>query len=142
MSTFSKREIAKRKRERRKEKEEKREARKSEARCTFEEMIAYVDQYGVITDTPPVVERKAVKIEDIEISIPPKTESDEISELRGRIEFYNETKGFGFIKDRDSVRKYFFHRSNVNGQIRENNTVTFTLERGPKGMNAVNVKMQ
>lgn len=142
MSTFSKREIAKRKRERRKEKEERREARKSEARCTFEEMIAYVDQYGVITDTPPVVERKAVKIEDIEISIPPKTESDEISELRGRIEFYNETKGFGFIKDRDSVRKYFFHRSNVNGQIRENNTVTFTLERGPKGMNAVNVKMQ
>ena len=61
---------------------------------------------------------------------------------RGRIEFFNESKGFGFIKDLSGVEKYFFHINNVLTDIAENNIVTFDLERGLKGMNAVNVALE
>jgi cold shock CspA family protein len=53
----------------------------------------------------------------------------------------SEIKGFGFIKESDSPNKYFFHRSNAEYGIGENNMVTFRLEKGPRGMNAVEVKM-
>jgi cold shock CspA family protein len=59
----------------------------------------------------------------------------------GIVEFYDEIKGFGFIKESDSPNKYFFHRSNAEYGIGENNMVTFRLEKGPRGMNAVEVKM-
>ena len=58
------------------------------------------------------------------------------------IEFFNESKGFGFIKDLSGVAKYFFHINNVLTDIAENNIVTFDLERGLKGMNAVNVALE
>ena len=61
---------------------------------------------------------------------------------RVRIEFFNESKGFGFIKDLSGVEKYFFHINNVLTDIAENNIVTFDLERGLKGMNAVNVALE
>ena len=61
---------------------------------------------------------------------------------RGRIEFFNESKGFGFIKYLSGVEKYFFHINNVLTEIAENNIVTFDLERGLKGMNAVNVALE
>ncbi|HRN12702.1 MAG TPA: cold shock domain-containing protein, partial [Bacteroides uniformis] len=54
----------------------------------------------------------------------------------------NESKGFGFIKDLSGVEKYFFHINNVLTDIAENNIVTFDLERGLKGMNAVNVALE
>ena len=65
-----------------------------------------------------------------------------IRDSRGRIEFFNESKGFGFIKDLSGVEKYFFHINNVLTDIAENNIVTFDLERGLKGMNAVNVALE
>lgn len=55
---------------------------------------------------------------------------------------FNESKGFGFIKDLSGVEKYFFHINNVLTDIAENNIVTFDLERGLKGMNAVNVALE
>ena len=80
-------------------------------------------------------------MEDIIISTPKKEEVDTPQELSGRVEFFDETKGFGFIKDKNSVNKYFFHKSNVESEIKENNIVTFKLERGARGMNAVEVKI-
>ena len=58
------------------------------------------------------------------------------------IEFFNEARGFGFIKDLAGVDKYFFHVNNVVGNISEGNIVTFDLERGVKGMNAVNICLE
>lgn len=140
-NSFNKREIEKRKQEKRKEKQQKKEERKNNPTDTFEDMIAYVDEYGVITDTPPETKKESIDLEDIEISIPKKAETDEVEGLTGRIEFFNETKGFGFVKDRASVNKYFFHKSNVEGEIKENDIVSFRLERGTRGMNAVDVKI-
>jgi CspA family cold shock protein len=59
---------------------------------------------------------------------------------KGTVKFFNESKGFGFIKDEASDNEYFVHVSGLEDQIRENDTVTFDLQEGKKGLNAVNVK--
>lgn len=140
-NSFNKREVEKRKQEKRKEKQQRKEERKNNPTNSFEDMIAYVDENGMITDTPPEAREETIDVEDIEISVPKKTETEEIVDFSGRIEFFDETKGFGFIKDRNSVNKYFFHKSNAEEGIKENNIVSFKLERGTKGMNAVDVKI-
>ena len=66
---------------------------------------------------------------------------DENQPLTGRVEFFDEKKGFGFIKDQASVNKYFFHISNSEPDIKENNQVTFKLERNSKGLSAIEVKI-
>ena len=60
---------------------------------------------------------------------------------KGTVKFYNEAKGFGFIKDADSSKEYFVHSSGIKENIRENDAVTFDLEEGKKGLNAVNVRL-
>jgi cold shock protein len=60
---------------------------------------------------------------------------------KGTVKFYNESKGFGFIKDSDSGKEYFVHSSGLKDSIRENDEVTFDLEQGKKDLNAVNVKL-
>lgn len=59
----------------------------------------------------------------------------------GIVKFFNTTKGFGFIKPTDSSEDIFVHESGLKDEIRENDKVTFDLERGKKGMNAVNVRI-
>ena len=60
---------------------------------------------------------------------------------KGTVKFFNELKGFGFIKDADSSKEYFVHSNGLKDQISENDEVTFDLEEGKKGLNAVNVKL-
>ena len=60
---------------------------------------------------------------------------------KGTVKFFNESKGFGFITDGGSKNEYFVHVSGLNDQIRENDEVTFDLQDGRKGLNAVNVKL-
>jgi CspA family cold shock protein len=60
---------------------------------------------------------------------------------KGTVKFFNNSKGFGFIKDTASDKEYFVHVSGLNDEIRENDEVTFDLQDGKKGLNAVNVKL-
>jgi len=60
---------------------------------------------------------------------------------KGTVKFYNESKGFGFIKDTESSKEYFVHSTGLKDNIGENDEVTFDLEEGKKGLNAVNVKL-
>jgi cold shock protein len=60
---------------------------------------------------------------------------------KGTVKFFNESKGFGFIKDAESQEEYFVHVSGLKEEIRENDEVTFDLQEGRKGLNAVNVKL-
>ncbi|MGD9976901.1 MAG: cold-shock protein [Bacteroidales bacterium] len=60
---------------------------------------------------------------------------------KGTVKFYNESKGFGFIKDEESSKDYFVHSTGLKDNIKENDKVTFDLEEGKKGLNAVNVKL-
>ncbi|MDF2449354.1 MAG: cold-shock protein [Bacteroidota bacterium] len=59
----------------------------------------------------------------------------------GTVKFFNETKGFGFIKEDESGKEYFVHVTGLSDKIRENDTVTFDIQEGKKGLNAVNVKL-
>jgi len=59
----------------------------------------------------------------------------------GTVKFFNDTKGFGFIKDSESDNEYFVHVSGLIDEIREDDKVTFELKEGKKGLNAVNVKL-
>lgn len=61
--------------------------------------------------------------------------------MQGTVKFFNDTKGFGFIKPSDSSEDIFVHTSGLIDEIRENDVVDYDLERGRKGMNAVNVKV-
>ena len=60
---------------------------------------------------------------------------------KGTVKFYNDLKGFGFIKDEETSKEYFVHSSGLKDSIREDDEVTFELEMGKKGLNAVNVKL-
>jgi CspA family cold shock protein len=60
---------------------------------------------------------------------------------KGVVKFYNETKGFGFIKEEGTDKEYFVHVSGLINKIKDNDEVIFDLEEGKKGINAVNVKL-
>lgn len=140
--TFNKREKEKKRFSKRLEKQKRKEERKANSSGGgLDNMIAFVDEYGVISDTPPdPTKKKKVKAENIEVSIPKKEKEDVPTLRKGRVEFFNESKGFGFIKELDSVEKFFVHVNGLLEEIVENNIVEFEVERGPKGMNAFNVR--
>lgn len=59
---------------------------------------------------------------------------------KGIVKFFNNSKGFGFIKDQESEKEYFVHVNGLIDKIKEDDEVTFELEEGRKGLNAVQVK--
>jgi len=59
----------------------------------------------------------------------------------GVVKFFNETKGFGFITPNEGGRDVFVHSSGLKDRVRENDEVSFEVEQGQKGLNAVNVKL-
>lgn len=59
---------------------------------------------------------------------------------KGTVKFFNETKGFGFIKA-DSGQEVFVHVSGLKSKIQENDVVSFDVQEGKKGLNAVNVTL-
>lgn len=141
--SFNKKEREKTRDKKRKEKEQKKEERKSSGKSNMDDMIAYVDAYGNITTTPPDPAGQAkVKAEDIEIGVPKRENVDPRDLVRtGIVSFMNESKGFGFIRDLESGQSVFVHVNGTLEEIKENNKVTFTMENGPKGPMAVNVKV-
>ena len=142
--TFNKKEVRNKKEKKRKEKEKKRLARKEgEKKSSLDDMIAYVDENGVITSTPPdVTKKRETKLEDIEISIPKNDPSQKDDPIRkGTVSFFNESKGYGFIRDSETKESVFVHVNNILEEIKEGNLVSFEVEMGPKGLNAIKVKL-
>ncbi|MGR7814224.1 cold-shock protein [Lacinutrix undariae] len=144
--TFNKIEKEKARAKKREDKLKKKNARKAEAKEVGAQGIqfAYVDAYGNLTDTPPNPEDKIkVEAENIVLGIPKKEEGDEeeFDPIRkGKVSFFDSSKGFGFIIDAEDSEKYFCHVSGLIDEIAENDKVEFELEKGQRGMNAVRVK--
>ena len=95
-----------------------------------------------MVDTPPDPELKEkIDAEEIVLGVPKNVEGEEEDPVRnGKVSFFDTSKGFGFIIDTENNEKYFCHVSGLIDQIAENDKVSFELERGMKGMNAVKVK--
>jgi len=105
------------------------------------EMLAYVDENGNLTSTPP--EHGMLR----HISSPAVTSVQNISENEpgqlhtGIVTFFNEEKGFGFIQDQRNKEKVFVHVSDLLDKIKEHENVSYEVERGKRGPSARKVKL-
>lgn len=141
--SFQKKEVRNKKEKKRKEKLKKRLERKEQGKSSLDDMIAYVDQNGNIVDTPPDPEEKTeVMAESIEVSVPkddPSIKNDPVK--TGIVTFFNDSKGYGFIRETETKQSVFVHVNNIAEPLKENNKVSFEIEKGPKGLTAVKVKL-
>jgi cold shock CspA family protein len=142
--SWNKKEREKKKQKKKQDKAEKMQERKELAKAgkSLDNMMAYVDENGNISDTPPDPRKKVeIKLEDIEIGVPefvPPTQ-EELTR-NGKITFFNHEKGFGFIRDLVSQQSIFVHANNLTDNLNENDKVSFEVEMGQRGPFAVNVK--
>ena len=143
--TWNKKEKEKKRQKKKEEKAQRKEERKANASDgSLESMMAYVDEYGNISSTPPdpLKRRKTINADNIEVGVPRRKPAEETDPNRkGIVTFFNESKGFGFIKDTESQESIFTHVRGHLEPIKENDRVTFQVEQGPKGLNAVDVKI-
>tara|TARA_B100000809_G_C14852687_1_gene428910 strand:- start:125 stop:571 length:447 start_codon:yes stop_codon:yes gene_type:complete len=140
--TFNKLEKEKKRKKKREDKIKKmlarKEAKESGELVTNE--FVYVDYNGNFTDTPPDPSEKIkIKASSIVLGVP-KREDVKTDGFTGKVNFFDHSKGFGFIIDPESQEKYFVHISECIDEINEGDKVEFDIIRGAKGMNAVKVK--
>ncbi len=143
--TWNKKEREKKKQKNKKEKAERKQERKDNIENGENpgNMIAYLDENGNLSSTPPDPRKKIIiNAEDIEIGVPryDPANDGEISRT-GIITFFNHDKGFGFIKDQQTQESVFVHINALTETVNENNKVSFEVEMGPRGANAINVKL-
>ncbi|MBN1133074.1 MAG: cold shock domain-containing protein [Bacteroidales bacterium] len=142
--TFGKKEVRTKNEKRKKEKEQERARKKTEGKKrSFDEMIAYVDEFGMITSTPPDPEKKSVIVaENIELGATRNKSGSAPDELRkGVVVFFNDSKGYGFIRDLTTNEQIFVHASNLLEPVKEDNVVVFETGKGTKGITAMKVKL-
>ncbi len=142
--TFGKKEVRKKKDKKRKDKEQKRAIRKSEGKRTnFDDMIAYVDEFGMITSTPPDPDRKTdVEADSIDLTNTksnPQSAPDFVR--KGIVSTFNKSKGYGFIRDLSSGQSVFVHVNSMMELVSENDIVVFEIGKGAKGPAAMKVRL-
>ncbi|WP_316735002.1 cold shock domain-containing protein [Pedobacter aquatilis] len=142
-ATYSKKENEKKRLKKQKDKQEKKEERQANAKkgLALEDMMAYVDENGNISSTPPDPKKmKVINTEDIQIGISRQEDIvDENPVKKGTVTFFNDSKGYGFIKNTETQESIFVHVNGLTTQIKEGDKVTFEVEMGQKGPTAVKV---
>ena len=142
--TFSKKENEKKRQQKKRDKAEKKEERQANSKKgqSLEDQMAYLDENGNLSSTPPdPKKKKQFKAEDIQIGTPKQEPGDPADAFRkGVITFFNESKGYGFIKDSQTQESVFVHINDLSGPVKERDAVEFEVENGQKGPNAVRVK--
>jgi cold shock CspA family protein len=141
--SWNKKEREKKKKQEKRDKAERKKERKEQNADGrgADAMMAYVDENGVISATPPdPSKRKEIKLEDIQIGVPEYVPEEEVPHT-GKVSFFNHEKGFGFIKDQVTQESFFVHINNLSAPVQENDKVIFEIGHGPKGPVAVNVKI-
>jgi cold shock CspA family protein len=142
--TFNKREKEKLRIKQRQEKQQKMEERKAQGKKgqSLNDMLAYIDENGNLSDTPPDPKKfRQIAAEEIVIGVPKYVETEEETVMNGVVNFFNSTKGFGFIKNQHG-ESFFFHESDLNERLAEGDKVSFESEQGPKGPVAVKIIKQ
>ena len=143
--TWNKKEREKKRRQNNKEKAEKKQERKENTKNgnNLDSMLAYLDENGNLSSKPPDPRKKIIiNAEDIEIGVPKQAPINPDDLIRtGIVTFFNDAKGYGFIKDQVTGESVFVHINSLTEEVKEHNKVTFEVEMGPKGSNATNVKL-
>ncbi len=143
--TSNKKEVRDRKAKKRKEKEQKKLERKDFKKSGHtEEQFAYVDEFGNISSTPPdpLKKKTHVDADAIVISTPRRSEADRPDPIRrGTVSFFNDSKGFGFIRDSETGESIFVHINDTLEEIREGNAVRFEITMGKRGPAAMKVEV-
>jgi len=141
--TFNKKEKEKKKQQKKKEKEQRKAERKANAKTgqSLDQMMAYVDENGNISNSPPDPNKKQV-ISQNEIVLGSRNIEGAVANTirKGRVTYFNDAKGYGFIKDIRTEESIFVHANALTIVIKENDMVSFETERSVKGLNAVQVK--
>jgi len=142
--THQKREKEKQRIRQREDKADKMQERKANAQKgkSLDDMLAYVDENGNLSATPPdPKKKKIINHEEVQIGVPKQEQTEETNEEKtGIVTFFNSSKGFGFVKDGQTGESAFVHINQLSGPLKENDKVTYTVEKGFKGLNAINVK--
>ena len=143
-ASATKKEKEKKRLQKKKEKEQRKEERRANSKegKSLDEMLAYVDENGNLTSTPPdPTKKRVIKTDDILIGARKNEDAGGQDLLNtGIITYFNSSKGYGFIKDDRTKESIFVHTTSLLTPVKENDKVTFNTERGHKGMVAVNVK--
>jgi cold shock CspA family protein len=142
--SHNKKELEKRRLQKKKEKEERKEQRKAEPKRSFEDMLAYVDENGNISSTPPDLQKKKV-INEADVVLGSRNVGGHITATgrrTGKVLFFNKSKGFGFIKDTETQESVFVHINSLETEINEQDLVSFETENGAKGPVAVQVRRE
>jgi cold shock CspA family protein len=140
--TFNKKEKEKKRLKKQQDKKEKAEERKANSSKgkSLNDMMAYVDADGNITDVPPdPTKRKEIALEAIAIGVPKQEAMPDDNKRKGTVTMFNEQKGFGFIREEGSKESIFVHVSGLIDPIKENDRVTFETTQGQKGLAAIKV---
>lgn len=142
---WSKRDREKKKQQAKKEKEERKRERKENARDgnILDDMIAYVDENGNLSSVPPdMTKRQEINLEDIQIGVP-KLEDRNPEDMfeEGVITFFNDEKGFGFIRHSTTKQSIFVHSKQLSEPVKMNDKVRFTIVKGVKGPEAAEVSI-
>ncbi|MBS1751251.1 MAG: cold shock domain-containing protein [Bacteroidetes bacterium] len=142
-TSWNKKERENKKRQERQQKQEKKQLRKDNAEKGkhLNDMMAYLDENGNLTSEPPDPRKKITfNVEEIEIGVPKQKELSPEELLRtGVISFFNSQKGFGFIEDSQTGQRIFVHQSSSEKPLQEGQKVVFEVEKGPRGLTAVNI---
>lgn len=139
--TYNKRSKEQKRLKQREDKRQKMDERKQGEKKgkTLEEMMAYIDENGNISDVPTDPKNKKVyNAADIQIGIPAGNVRD--NTRTGTVNFFNEEKGFGFILEDGTQEKIFLHTSNLLEPVRINDKVKYETQYGDRGLVAINVK--
>jgi cold shock CspA family protein len=142
---WSKRDREKKKQQARKEKEEKKRERKENARDgnDLSEMMAYLDENGNLTSVPPdPSKRREISLDEIQIGVPKMEDRDPEERFeQGVITFFNDEKGFGFIRDLRTNQSIFVHSKQLASPVQLNDKVRFVIGKGVKGPEAMEVSL-
>lgn len=141
--TSAKKDKEKKKAKDRQEKAQRKEERKANSSKgkSLEDMMAYVDENGNLSPSPPdPSKKKEINLEDIQLGA--AKNNTEVREVvrTGVVTFFNDAKGYGFINDLKSQESVFVHVNQLAGPIKERDKVTFETEMGAKGLSAIKVK--
>ncbi len=141
--TFGKKDVRNKKLKKRKEKEKRKLEKKEQGKQSIDEMIAYVDEHGVITSSPPdLTQKEEIDPESIEIGVPKKEFREDNAPRQGIVTKFDEAKGYGFIVDSMTKDSIFFHINDCEEPVKNGNIVEFETEKGVKGIKAKDVKVK